>query len=127
MFDRQGRRKYLNNQERRAFYEVAKQNSDISEKAFCLTLLYTGCRISEGLHLTLGRVDFSQRSLVFETLKQGQNGVFRSVPIPNGLCALLCEVAGTAKARAMPATARRRAECRRPRSTTNPAIPNRCR
>ena len=97
MFDRQGRRKYLNKQERRAFYEAANQCSDKFEKAFCLTLLFTGCRISEGLNLTLDRVDFSQRAVIFETLKQRKKGIFRSVPIPETLCELLAELAGHKK------------------------------
>ena len=68
MFDRQGSRKYLNDAERRAYFQAVKGEKDQSYRAFCLTLYYTGCRISEALHLTVGCVDLSQKTVVFETL-----------------------------------------------------------
>ena len=92
MFDRQGSRKYLNDVERMAYLRIANQQSDKVHRAFCLTLLYTGCRISEALNLTVARIDFSQKSLVFETLKRRQRGIFRAVPIPEALYTLLLEI-----------------------------------
>jgi integrase/recombinase XerD len=92
LLDRRGRRKYLNGCERRAFFEAAKAESDLKEKAFCLVLYHTGCRVSEALQLSRDRVDFNGQTLVFETLKQRSRGKFRPVPIPEDLLALLQRV-----------------------------------
>ena len=92
MFDRQGNRKYLNAAERRAFFAAISRETDNVRRAFYLTLFYTGCRISEALNLTAQRVDFSQKCIVFETLKQRHCGVFRAVPIPNNLADMLGKI-----------------------------------
>jgi len=92
MFDREGNRKYLNWQERIAFLRAVRKEPDTSRKAFCLTLFYTGCRISEALNLTAKRVDQSEQSLVFETLKRRKPGEFRSVPVPESLLRLFDEL-----------------------------------
>jgi integrase len=82
MFDRSGNRKYLNWPEREAFFRAVKNEADPLKRTFCLTLFYTGCRISEALNCTWERIDFSGQALVFETLKRRKRGHFRSVPIP---------------------------------------------
>ncbi len=89
MFDRQGRRKYLNAAERHAYLGILKCEPDKARRAFGLTLFYTGCRISEALNLTRTGVDLSEQCLVFETLKRRKRGVFRAVPIPDNLVRLL--------------------------------------
>jgi integrase/recombinase XerD len=89
MFDRRGNRKYLNRLERRAFLRAVRKEPDASRRAFCLTLFYTGCRISEALNLTAERVDLSGKAIVFETLKRRKKGCFRAVPIPDFLVTLL--------------------------------------
>jgi len=89
MFDVRGNRKYLNRLERRAYLHVIKDEPNALRRAFCLTLFYTGCRISEALHLTVERIDLTGKAVVFETLKQRQRGCFRSVPIPDSLVSLL--------------------------------------
>jgi integrase/recombinase XerD len=89
MFDVRGNRKYLNRLERRAYLHVIKNEPDALRRAFCLTLFYTGCRISEALHLTVERIDLTGKAVVFETLKQRQRGCFRSVPVPDSLVSLL--------------------------------------
>ena len=85
MFDRQGNRKYLNSPERRAFLKSATIQSNLAEKTFCLTVFHTGCRISEALSVPCARLDVSERTIIFETLKRRQEGLFRSVPIPDSL------------------------------------------
>ena len=92
VFDRNGGRKYLNEAERLAYFRAAEKETDKSRRSFCLTLLYTGCRISEALNLTANRVDTSQGCVVFETLKRRQCGLFRDVPVPDSLVALLLEI-----------------------------------
>lgn len=92
MFDRNGGRKYLNEAERLAFHEVARRESDPLKRTFCLTLLNSGCRISEGLNVIGKNVDSSQKCVVFETLKLRRRGVFRDVPLPDELIAALSEL-----------------------------------
>lgn len=99
MFDQKGRRKYLNEAERQAFLKAAKRETDEARRAFCLTLFYTGCRISEALNLTTEALDASQQCIVFETLKRRQGGIFRAVPIPEMLVALLAEIQSSAAER----------------------------
>lgn len=65
------------------------QEENETRRAFCLTLFHTGCRISEGLNTTVERLDFGQKVIVFETLKQRRRGCFRAVPIPDSLVILL--------------------------------------
>lgn len=91
MLDRTGKRKYLNWPEREAFFRAVSAETDVSRKSFCLTLFFTGCRISEALELTWDRIDFAEKSLVFETLKRRRKGCFRAVPIPDTLVELLKE------------------------------------
>jgi integrase/recombinase XerD len=89
VFDRQGSRKYLNASERRAYLHAVRSEPDIARKAFCLTLFYTGCRISEALNLKTERIDLAGKAIVFETLKRRRCGCFRAVPIPGSLVELL--------------------------------------
>ena len=82
MFDRQGRRKYLNGPERQAYFDALKSEPDRVLRAFGLNLLHTGCRISEALNLTAQAIDFSQKCVVFETLNgdiAACSGLFRSL------------------------------------------------
>ncbi len=92
MFDRQGRRKYLNTHERRAYLQAIQNEPDAPCRAFCLTLFYTGCRISEALNLTSERIDLTGKAIVFETLKRRKRGCFRAVPVPEALTDLLREL-----------------------------------
>lgn len=92
MFDQRGSRKYLNRLERRAYLQAVKDEPEALRRAFCLTLFYTGCRISEALHLTAGQIDPAGQAVVFETLKRRGRGHFRSVPVPDSLAELLGKI-----------------------------------
>src|SRR5688572_26763918 len=92
MFDRAGNRKYLNRSERNAFLASVISDADPLRKAFCLTLFYTGCRLSEALNLKHGQIDLANRSLIFETLKRRARGCFRAVPIPDDLLRLVIKI-----------------------------------
>lgn len=81
IYDNNGNRKYLTAQERREFLKAAKQERP-EIYTFCLTLAYTGARISEVLALTTDRIDFSDQLIIIESLKKRQRGVFRAVPVP---------------------------------------------
>lgn len=88
LFDSCGNRKYLIAKERLAFvYAASKESEAIS--LFCLTLAFTGARISEVLALTASRIDAADEAIVFETLKQRKKQVYRAVPIPHTLTPLL--------------------------------------
>ena len=81
LFDVQGRRLYLTEDERRAFVRAAALGLR-EVRTFCGTLHSTGCRISEALALTVERVDLAGRVVVLETLKKRRGGVYRAVPVP---------------------------------------------
>jgi integrase/recombinase XerD len=88
LFDQAGIRKYLVAGERLAFARAARaEGGQIG--SFCLTLAFTGARISEVLALTSERIDVSNDVIVFETLKQRRRAVFRAVPVPHGFIELL--------------------------------------
>jgi integrase len=81
LFDRQGNRKYLTGEERKAFLRAADKASR-EVRTFCALLHYTGCRISEALELTYDRIDLAGGVVVFESLKKRRDGVYRAVPVP---------------------------------------------
>lgn len=54
-------------------------------ETFCLTLAYTGARISEVLALRASNVDAAAGIVVFESLKKRRRGVYRQVPVPREL------------------------------------------
>jgi len=88
LFDQSGNRKYLTARERLAFVHAASKERD-AVSAFCLTLAFTGARLSEVLALTANRIDAADEAVVFETLKQRRKAVFRAVPVPRSLIPLL--------------------------------------
>ena len=67
-----GERKYLNKEERLAFFK-ATLLEEANIKYYCQLLYYTGCRLSEGLELTPDKFDYSQKGAVIRTLKQGKD------------------------------------------------------
>jgi site-specific recombinase XerD len=88
LFDQRGNRKYLIARERLAFVHAASRERD-AISTFCLTLAFTGARISEVLALTASRIDAADEAIVFETLKQRRKKIFRAVPVPRALIPLL--------------------------------------
>lgn len=81
LIDPAGNRLYLTAAERAAFLTAAAK-APREVRSFCEVLHFTGCRISEALALTVGRVDLDGQALVFETLKKRRTGVYRAVPVP---------------------------------------------
>src|SRR5262252_3106772 len=65
LYDALGRRLYLTPGERDAFLRTAL-GQDRLVRTFCSLLYYTGCRISEALHLTPRRVDFADQVVIVE-------------------------------------------------------------
>lgn len=88
-----GARKYLTTGERDAFLKAAER-VDREDRTLCMTLAYSGCRLSEGLQLTVDRVDLAAGTLVFESLKKRRSGIYRAVPVPPALLETLDMVHG---------------------------------
>ncbi len=88
LYDHAGRRLYLNAAERERFLVAARAaHPDI--RSFALTLLYTGCRISEALELSAGDVQLGVEIITFRTLKRRRDDVYREIPIPEELTTTL--------------------------------------
>ena len=89
MFDHFGNRKYLSRNERAAFFDAVINSDILREKAFCLTLYFTGCRISEALALNVSSIDFDEQYLIFRTLKQRSRNKFRPIFVPQEFLEIL--------------------------------------
>lgn len=90
LYDLKGRRKYLTHSERMRFL-AGVESLPQERKLFCLVLLFTGCRISEALQLTVERIDGELSQLVLKTLKRRNPDEQRAVPIPASLATELIE------------------------------------
>jgi integrase len=97
LFDAEGRRLYVTEEEHRAFVAAASK-APREVRTFCGVLHATGCRISEALALTAQQIDLSGRVVVFESLKKRRRGVYRAVPVPPELLDALDLVHGIRQA-----------------------------
>ena len=84
LFSKKGERKYLNASERKRFFR-ATYFLPFEKRLFCLLIYHTGARISEVVELRELQFDFSDKSVIFRTLKQRSEFVYRQVPIPDYL------------------------------------------
>jgi integrase/recombinase XerD len=84
LFSRAGGRKYLNAAERCRFVQAADQAS-ARDRLFCLTLQWSGARISEVLALVPISFDIEAGVAAFRTLKRRDARVVRQVPLPLSL------------------------------------------
>lgn len=91
LYDQLNRRLYVNAEEQKRFLNAARK-ADLPVKALCLTLLYSGCRLSEGLALTPASIDIHSRLIAFHTLKKRNVHEVREVPVPQILIKTLTEV-----------------------------------
>ena len=96
LFDQTGARKYLVARERLSFVSAAIAEGG-TVGAFCLTLAFTGARISEVLALTSTRLDKNNHAIVFETLKQRRKVMFRAVPAPPRLIEFVANATNRSK------------------------------
>ncbi len=85
LFDFQGQRKYLNQEERKRFYDIANTQKRQDVRLFCLLLFFPGARISEIVNLLQTNIDFSNKSVVIQTLKRRRKDIFRQIPLPDFL------------------------------------------
>jgi integrase/recombinase XerD len=91
LFGNSGSRKYLNAAERQRFIEAAR-HTEPRTRLFCLTLAWSGGRISEVLALTPAAIDIESGVANIETLKRRKRGVVRQVPLPPKLLDQLARV-----------------------------------
>ncbi len=96
LYSSEGRRKYLNGEERRRFIAAAMQAAP-KVRTLCLTLAYSGCRLSEALNLTAYDVEVSGGLIAVRSLKKRGKIAIRQVPAPPGLLADLADVHGLAE------------------------------
>jgi integrase len=89
LHDQHGHRKYLTSAERDAFLRTADDAEVREVRTFCATLAYTGCRISEALALTADRIDLKDGTIVIESAKKRQTGIYRPIPVPPALLDML--------------------------------------
>ncbi len=88
IYDKKGQRKYLTPSERDRFCRAALK-LPLDQQTFCLTIAYSGCRISEALQMTGSRIDQEEQGVVIRTLKKRRNDVYRVVPLPIWLLELV--------------------------------------
>jgi len=81
LLDTEGRRLYLNTEERAAFLKAARTQDPV-HCAFAELLFFTGCRISEALEVTPQRLDLSDNKVILRSLKKRREDVYRAVPLP---------------------------------------------
>jgi integrase len=91
-YDIEGRRKYLTHPEGRRFLKCARKELR-AEALFCMTIYYTGMRISEALALTAKDIDYSTGTVRIRSLKKRESREFRRIPVPNALLSGLRQLA----------------------------------
>lgn len=88
LYDTEGNRLYLNADESAAFLAAARQRP-ARDRTLCETLHFTGCRPSELIEITPGRIDLSGGTIAIRSLKKRKDAsgqarmVFRTVPVPS--------------------------------------------
>jgi integrase len=92
LYTAKGARKYLTPAERARFIAAAKGCPRVQLRSFCLTLAYTGCRISEALALTPRSVEPDSGFIAVRSLKKrGGAIVVREIPVPVDLLNVLAQ------------------------------------
>lgn len=92
LYTRGGLRKYLNAAERLRFIAAAKAFPRPDIGALCLTIAYTGCRISEALTLTPASVETESGFVAVRSLKKRGRTVVREIPVPADLLNILTAI-----------------------------------
>ena len=83
-----GARLYVNADERERFLAAAMK-APCPTRSLCLTLVYTGCRISEALSITPISIQTDRRVMAIRTLKKRDQFHMREVPVPKTLIDIL--------------------------------------
>ncbi len=85
-----GRRLYLTPSERERFISCANKCPP-ERQTFCLTLAYTGCRLSEACQLGQHNLMLAELLMSIRTLKQRETVKVREIPIPECFARVLYE------------------------------------
>ncbi len=97
LYDAGGRRKYVSRPERERLIQHVEK-LDRTQRTLVMTLIYSGCRLSEALNLRTKHVEIDERRLIFQSLKKRRKGVYRAVPVPKELVYALDLVHGVREA-----------------------------
>lgn len=93
LYSAHGQRKYLTADERARFIATASAFERPELRSLCLTLAWTGCRISEALALTARCIERDAGFIAITTLKRRSKiPIVREVPVPPFLIAELSKV-----------------------------------
>jgi integrase len=84
LYNEQSQRLYINAEERVRFLAVAETRPP-HVRAFCFTLFYTGCRLSEARELTFASIQPNARLISFRSLKKRGQHHIREIPVPKQL------------------------------------------
>lgn len=95
LYSAEGKRKYINADERRRFIEAARQESP-EVFAFCMVLVFLGLRVSEALALRADDIQFEEGIVAVRCLKKRGAVVVRELPAAPVLLAALKPVCGPA-------------------------------
>jgi integrase len=95
-YDAGGRRKYLSREEGKRFVGYAAQLPR-AQALFCLTIYYTGCRISEAINLTRDDLDADSSVVLIRSLKKRGKREIRRIPVPEFLVKGLQELVSGGK------------------------------
>jgi len=87
LYNDECQRLYINSSERRRLLKIA-ETLPADKKAFLLTLVYTGCRLSEARYLTHNSLQAEEGILAIRTLKRRKFHM-REIPIPPQLISAL--------------------------------------
>ena len=87
-----GARKYFNSSERQRFITAASTHAEPWITTLCLTLVFTGCRISEALALTGDAIAFEEYAIAIRSLKKRGQVHWRLIPVPEDLLEWLYQV-----------------------------------
>ena len=95
LYSGKGQRKYLTPAERTRFLDAAWRCERAELRTLCLTLAWSGCRISEALALTKRCIEIEDGFIAITTLKRRSSiPIIREIPIPPQLVAELVAVHG---------------------------------
>lgn len=92
LYSRNGRRKYINEEERRRVIENAKR-MEFGEYIFLLSLIFLGVRISEALALRGNDIQFEEGVISVRCLKKRGAVIIRELPAPPDLLEALLTLA----------------------------------
>lgn len=91
LYDEKSQRLYINADERQRFLTIAN-NRPPDIRAFCLTLFYTGCRLSEARELGFSAIQPKARLVSIRSLKKRNQHHIREVPVPQELIDVLADL-----------------------------------